>query len=279
MKLLQVESTTKCNAWCPGCARNKGGFQLVDNLQLEDLSESRFEEVLKSIGDVEIIDFCGTYGDSIAANNINDLIQIAKKNCKKIILRTNGSLRNTQWWSSFGDSLKDFTHEVWFCLDGLADTHSIYRQGTDFDTIIENAKAFMSSGGNAVWQFIPWQHNQHQIKDCLRLSQQLGFARFEFIKNVRTNFKAKHYRTGEPLSIVPWSENKNFSRYTKERTTLTANDCIHLREPSLYLNANGKLSNCCYFNTSLCANTVDELPNIAEEMDNPRQSCIQWCGK
>lgn len=278
-KWLQVEATTKCNAWCPGCARNNGGYGLVDDLVLEDLNENVFENHLKSMPDLEVIDFCGTYGDAIAAYNIKTLVEVAKKYAPKIILRTNGSLRNNVWWAQFANILKGTDHEVWFCLDGLADTHAIYRQGTDFDTIINNAKIFMVHGGVAVWQYIPWEHNQHQIKDAIRMSQQLGFKRFEFIQDVRKDFVARDYQTGAEIKIRPWQEDQKLNRYEKNRSTLKLENCRHLSQPSVYLNANGQLSPCCFFNTHLCANSLNELPDIASELNNPRENCIWHCSQ
>ena len=277
VKYLQVEATTRCNAWCPGCGRNNSGFGLVPELVVEDLDETRYKTVLGSISDIEVIDFCGTYGDAIAAKNIEPLIEISKEHCSKIVVRTNGSLRNTAWWTNLAALLKDFDHEVWFCLDGLAGTHSIYRQGTDFDTIIDNAKTFMSAGGVAVWQFIPWAHNEHQILNCIQLSQRLGFKRFEFVKDVRQNFTARHYKTGEVINIHPWRKNSNFSKYEKTRATVTVESCRHLSQPSLYLNANGKISNCCFFNTQICSDQIQDLPDITQELSNPRQICLHYC--
>ena len=74
---------------------------------------------------------------------------------------------------------------VWFAIDGLEDTHSKYRQGTDWKKIIGNAKEFIDRGGRAVWQFIPFQHNEHQMRDCMKMSTRMGFESFEFVKNAR----------------------------------------------------------------------------------------------
>jgi sulfatase maturation enzyme AslB (radical SAM superfamily) len=278
-KWLQVEATTKCNAWCPGCGRSKGGYELADGLVLEDLDENIFEQHVKSMPHLEVVDFCGTYGDAVAAHNIKTLVEIAKRHVPKVILRTNGSLRNDVWWAQFANILKGHDHEVWFCLDGLADTHAIYRQGTDFDTIINNATVFINQGGVAVWQFIPWKHNQHQILKCIKMSQDLGFSRFEFVRNVRRDFNARNWRTGEPYVIDPWEENQKFSKYEKTNLTVTAQDCRHLSQPSVYLNANGKLSTCCFFNTSLSFDALNQLPDIASELPNPRRQCLYHCGK
>jgi len=280
IKWLQVEATTKCNAWCPGCYRSQGGYGLNPALVLEDLDESVFEQYVKLMPNLEVIDFCGTYGDAIAAYNIKLLTEIAKQYAKKIIVRTNGSLRNAVWWTQYANILKEHEHEVWFCLDGLADTHSIYRQGTEFNTIIDNAKTFMSAGGTAVWQFIPWKHNEHQIKDCIRLSQQLGFKRFEFIRDVRKEFPFKHYQTGVELDIQSWQSNAVMNKYEKVRRDIKVDYCRHLAQPSVYLNANGKISSCCFFNTELCFDDYNNLPDIAKELqDTPRAVCIHQCSR
>jgi sulfatase maturation enzyme AslB (radical SAM superfamily) len=278
-KWLQVEATNKCNAWCPGCPRNNGGYGLADGLILEDLDENIFEQHLKNLPDLEVIDFCGTYGDAIAASNIKTLLEIAKHYAPKIIIRTNGSLRNEVWWAQLADILNGHDHEVWFCLDGLADTHAIYRQGTNFNTIIDNATVFMRHGGVAVWQFIPWEHNQHQIKDAVRMSQLLGFKRFEFVRDVRNDFNARDYRTGAALEIKPWKENQTFSKYEKNRSIVLIQDCQHLIQPSVYLNANGTISTCCWYNLQHQFDTLDQVPDIATELpSNPRSQCIKHCG-
>ena len=278
IKWLQVEATTKCNAWCPGCGRNNGGHTLSTGLVIEDLDINRFKNLLDQLPSLDTIDFCGTYGDAIAAANITEQVELAKLHAKKIVVRTNGSLRNSEWWKNFANLLKSVEHEVWFCLDGLEDTHSIYRQGTDFNTIIDNAKAFMSAGGIAVWQFIPWKHNEHQIKDCIRMSQKLGFKRFEFIRDVRKDFEPKHYRTGAVINIQPWGNDQKLNRLEQVKTTVLAENCRHLTQPSVYLNANGKVSPCCFFNTNTCEDRIEQLPNIAEELNTPRLVCLKYCG-
>jgi MoaA/NifB/PqqE/SkfB family radical SAM enzyme len=280
IRWLQVEATTRCNAWCPGCARsNDDGYTLIDNLVLEDLDADRYRGILEQLPNLETVDFCGTYGDAIVAANIIELTELTKKHAQKIIVRTNGSLRTTGWWQDYAKLLKTHNHEVWFCLDGLDGVHEIYRQATDFNTIIENAKAFIGAGGTAVWQFIPWQHNEHQIMDCIRLSQQLGFKRFEFIKDVRTDFTPRNYRTGEYYEIKTWSKNEVMSKYEQPKTTVKESNCRHLSQPSLYLNASGKLNTCCYFNRLKSVDTIDQLMDIKTELNtNPSKTCLRHCG-
>ena len=280
VRWLQVENTTKCNAWCPGCGRNKGGFGLADNLVIEDLDLTRFRRVLEMFPNLETIQFCATYGDAIAAHNIIDHVQLAKQYAKKIHIHTHGGIRNTKWWAQFAEILKDVNHEVWFAIDGLAGVHEIYRQGTNFDNTLNNAKEFINAGGYAVWQFIPFAHNEHQIKDCMRLSQKLGFRRFKFVHTVREKFQGRHYRTGEPVDFQPWSGSKttNPNQLILERTSLTVNDCRHVSQNSVYLNANGSLSPCCYLNTSRTVDN-DQFPDIEKEINTkPSRECLTLCG-
>jgi len=281
VKWLQVEATSKCNAWCPGCSRNKNGHGLADGLVIEDLKTERFESVLRMFPALETVDFCGTFGDAVAAYNIKSLVELAKQHSKKIVIRTNGSLRDMVWWTQFAHLLKSPEHEVWFCLDGLADTHHIYRQGTDFDKIIKNAKTFIAAGGTAVWQFIPWAHNEHQIKDCIKLSQELKFKRFELVKSVRSNFQAQHYVTGEPVEINTWSMNQRMNPLTFVKNRVDPDNCMHLRLPSMYLNADGRLNVCCYFNTAHADSEVDNLMDITTKLSNQNlapQVCKNHCG-
>jgi hypothetical protein len=280
IRWIQVEATTKCNAWCPGCGRNNHGHGLSEKLEIHDLSADRLEQVLVNFPNLEVVHFCGTYGDAIAANNVLDQISVAKRYCKKIQLNTNASLRSQKWWRKFAQLLSDIDHDVWFCLDGLEDTHEIYRQGTDFNKIIKNAQAFIQAGGTASWQFIPWQHNEHQIKQCMVLSQQMGFKHFRFVKNVRTEFDARHYKTGEPVSIITWSKNQQFSRYEQQDRKVQESSCMHLTQPSVYLNANGQLSACCYINTADMHDRYEDLPDIKQELSqNPRRVCLKFCGE
>lgn len=273
---LQVENTTKCNAWCPMCGRNQNGYGLNPELVVEDLPTQHFEEVLKKLPALATIQFCGTYGDTIAAANVLEHIQLAMQYADKIQIHTHGGIRSKQWWTNLAALLKNKNHDVWFGLDGLKGVHEIHRQGTDFDKTIANATAFISAGGNATWQFIPFEHNEHQIKDCLRLSQQLGFKKFKLVTSVREKLQARHYKTGNVIEFRPWSKGPSTNPYhlIQDRTTLTKSDCRYLQQKTLYLNANGEFSPCCFLNTARTG-----LPDIEHEIETtPHHLCLRNCG-
>ena len=281
IKWLQVENTTKCNAWCPACARNNNGYGLSPGLVIEDLSTTRFQQVLEQFPSLEVVQFCGTYGDTMAASNVLEHIELAVCHAKKIQIHTHGGIRATNWWQQLGQLLSAVDHDVWFAIDGLKGVHEIYRQGTDFDKTIANAQAFISAGGSATWQFIPWAHNEHQIMSCMKLSQELNFKKFKLVKSVRKDFEGQHWQTGKPVQFEGWSQDTKFNKFETIpiRNQVLHNDCQHLSQPSVYLNANGALSSCCYFNHERSVDHFDELPDINQEIQSkPHQSCLQWCG-
>ena len=281
IKWIQVENTTKCNAWCPGCDRNINGFGLSPDFVVEDLDSTVFEETLQSLPGLEVIQFCGSYGDFAAAKNVNEHVAIAKKHARKIQIHTHGGIRNEKWWQELAVSLKDIEHDVWFALDGLKGVHEIYRQGTDFDKTIANARAFIDAGGSATWQFIPWAHNEHQIMQCMKMSQDLGFKKFKFVKSVRKNFQGRHWQTGEPIEFKGWSQDKKFNKHEIDTVydQVLEKDCMHLTLPSVYLNATGKINVCCLFNLRGQMDNINQLPDIKQELSTvPRQTCLQACG-
>jgi MoaA/NifB/PqqE/SkfB family radical SAM enzyme len=283
IKWLHVEPTTRCNAWCSSCGRNNSGYRL-SNFVIEDLDPNRLEQVISKLPNLTTIQFCGNLGDPCASKVINEQLNIVKNHNLELQLHTNGSLRSKDWWNrlavKFGKKLT-----VWFAIDGLEDTHSIYRQATNWKKIIENAKSFIDAGGDAVWQFVPFAHNEHQIKDCMKLSTNLGFSKFEFVKNARYMKETYDYKTGKPVDIRPWSKhdtqwsrkgqilNKKTGKVVKKK--VEKKDCMHLALKSLYLNASGVIAPCCYFK---------QTPFVVGHVENSIVSkkfiktCIDNCG-
>lgn len=276
IKWIQIEASSKCNAWCPMCTRNKNGYGLKDGLVEEDVPTKKVQQAIEKLPNLEMIEFCGNLGDPIIAKNFLELIAVAKTTQAKIRIHTNGSLRTKEWWRDLAKELANVEHDVWFGLDGLAGVHEIYRQGTSYQKIIDNATAFIQSGGTAVWQFIPYAHNEHQIKDCLRLSQQLGFKRFELVKGFRRNQQARHYRTGEPFALDPPVTIHRVMQMPKPNTYVDPNNCMHQYQSSVFMNANGKLNYCCFFGQKGSVDCVEDL--LYNKADLTRELCIQECG-
>lgn len=276
IKWLHVELSSRCNAWCPACSRNKNGYGVQDWLVEQDLDIRRYQDILNKLPNLHAVQLCGNYGDPIIAHNILDIIELSKRYVEKIQIHTNGSLRNARWWADLALMLKDTNHDVWFGIDGLEGVHEIYRQGTSYTKIIENATAFIENGGHATWQFIPYQHNEHQLIECLKTSKKLKFKNFHLCKQLRADTFARHYRTGQEFTLAPPTSYLQFVKLPSKHTQVDPSDCMHQEMTSIYLSADGQLSTCCFHSNVAKFDTVDEL--LYNKLNLSHHLCLENCG-
>lgn len=260
IRSVHLEISTRCNAACPECPRNFHGVDVIDSYPVCDMSLQQAEKIftpefLKQLNHILIN---GNYGDFITAQDGLRIVEYFKtiNPNLQIEISTNASGRPS-WWSRLGE-LKT---KVYFRLDGLKDTHHLYRQYTDFDLIINNARKFIASGGHAVWAFISFKHNQHQINEAKRLSQELGFKEFNLVdagRNTGPVFKRDGtYSHG----LGNYTGSQNFDElYTQhlhyvdkpEITILHTEhpnrkiDCYAKKQQEIYITANGEVYPCCW---------------------------------
>jgi len=200
---IHLELTTRCQAQCPRCARNILGLEENPTLPDHDMSLDQFTTIFTDdfLKQLNHIMFCGNLGDSAIAKDFLPIVKHIQTINPDLHMRlsTNGSMRSADWWTQLANVTQGRL-DVWFALDGLEDTHEIYRRGTSWHKVIENATAYIKSGGPAYWQFIPFEHNQHQIGDCIKLSKQLGFAGFKVPQTVHANIPSV-YKDGRVIWI------------------------------------------------------------------------------
>lgn len=264
---IQVEITSRCQASCPMCLRNIHGGIENPTLPITDWTLEQFKHIFNSevLAQITNVNFCGDFGDPIMNNDLVDMCRYLKDNSSvSVYIHTNGSARNIDWWASLARALpKD--HRVEFALDGLSDTHSLYRQGTDFDIIIRNATAFMDAGGNAHWMFIKFKHNEHQIKIAENLANTLGFSSFT-VKNSKRFGKqfpvldrtgtVTHYieqPVGSDIKPVEFIDLKDYKQWKVDIS------CFAFDSKELYIDAQGHLMPCCLIASFLYANYDVEL--------------------
>ena len=143
LKTIHIELTTNCQAKCPMCSRNihsgiENPLLKIVGWTLEDFKTIINKEVLET---VDRIYFCGNFGDPLLNDNLIEICKYAKETSPKtaIGIHTNGSLRNAKWWADLAQSLPQ-DHCVYFALDGLEDTHKLYRVGTDWNKYYRKCK-------------------------------------------------------------------------------------------------------------------------------------------
>lgn len=179
----QIEITTYCNAACPQCPRNIQGGKVNPHLVLEHLSRAVIDKAFTAelCNRLRQIFFCGSYGDPIMHPNFLDILWDFRRKSPSLWLymHTNGGAHDQDYWREIAYILNGFG-QVDFNIDGLEDTNHLYRQNTNFNKIIENAKSFIDAGGRAVWNFLVFEHNEHQVQQAKQLAYELGFSDFKF---------------------------------------------------------------------------------------------------
>jgi MoaA/NifB/PqqE/SkfB family radical SAM enzyme len=269
VRRVHVELTTRCNARCPMCMRNYRGFDYNSGYPDCELNLEQFKHILNPTvltmimqQDQEFtghrgVNFNGNLGDFAMAKQAIEIVKYLVGQKVPVSINTNGSLRTPEWWAQLAMP----GVQVGFAIDGLSDTHGIYRQDTDWHKIMKNARAFIAAGGHAVWRFIPFDHNRHQESQCQQLAQDMGFAEFEIIYDGRDstpvydrtgNFS---HHIGTPMNPVPALKDMLHSHITwfDAKTVRSAKDvtplnlrCTHKMNREIYIAADGTVYPCCY---------------------------------
>jgi sulfatase maturation enzyme AslB (radical SAM superfamily) len=173
-----------------------------------------------------------------------------------ITISTNGGARGTSFWSQLAQTQV----RVIFCLDGLDDTHHLYRQNTLWTTVINNAKTFINAGGHAVWGMIPFDHNRHQIEICKQMSLDLGFKDFILKNDGRDTAPVFDHKGTLTHVLGNYQGETDFKVLFQQKTTTDVLledivtdripakcvNCETIRIKSIYIAANGDVSPCCY---------------------------------
>jgi len=257
IRMLHLEISTKCNARCPGCGRNFHGFPFNGGYTEQDMTLVEFCKLLPAefLKQIEEIWFNGTRGDFIMNPEGPEMVEYLLESNPKITINisTNGSARNREYWQRLGKTGVN----IYFCLDGLADTHSLYRQDTTFETIIENAKIFKSTGGRPIWQYTVFEHNKHQIEQAKEMAHALGFLEFVSRPNNRPD-NPVYNRQGQKVFHIGSKNTSNLpdridedyikKRFTNKIPHSNKNNiqCESVALKSLYIGADGITAPCCY---------------------------------
>lgn len=309
---VHLELTSKCQARCPMCPRRINGGVMNPLVELEEISLEEFKAWFP-VGFIKQLDslfMCGNLGDPIIAKDCLEIFKYLKEVNPSIStsMHTNGSARNKQWWTELATACD----KVVFGIDGLDDTHHLYRIDTDWHKIIENSKAYIASGGKAHWNMLVFQHNEHQIEACEQMSQALGFELFTMKHTTRFQNNKFHVldNSGKTINILyPTELSKKFTKLVQDNITDCAPviDCKAQKYKQIYVAATGNVSPCCWISFDHVLHKQDTridymdkigvLPNLGtqslEDMfvsnyfnlieqtwdKEPLQECSKQCGK
>lgn len=254
INVIHLEITNKCQASCPMCARNLQGGADNPFMKLNEITLEQFKEWFEPafISQLDKLYMCGNLGDPVVAKDTLEIFAYCREHNPDMWLsmNTNGSAKGRQFW----EQLAELRVTIRFGIDGLADTHNIYRRGTDFNKIIENASTFIRSGGDAIWDMLVFEHNQHQVSECEALSKELGFI--QFIPKNTARFK------DNKLDVIDREGKKEYTLYPSVKSKELTNKVINIQPGeinckvkfgSMYVTSNGIVTPCCWLG-------IDELP-------------------
>jgi MoaA/NifB/PqqE/SkfB family radical SAM enzyme len=302
IKHVHLEISSLCNAACPLCPRNFYGYPLNDGYVEHNMTLLEAQTIfsVKFLTQLNEIYINGNFGDAVMNPATIDIVQYFLESNPKlcISISTNGGARDAEFWQS----LAHLGVQVIFCIDGLEDTHHLYRQNTLYSTVIRNAQTFIGAGGNATWKMIKFDHNLHQASTAKQLSQQMRFRDFKYIDHGRNQApvfnkdKKLTHQIGKP-------SNTDFEILWKTRTTneVLLEDIIPGRLPvpiscrvkkqkSVYVSSIGDVYPCCYlgFNPKTYGHGTyhqaanQQFKNIIKEnnaLEYSLDHCINWFNK
>lgn len=247
---IHLELTSKCQARCPMCPRRINGGPMNPLFDPTEIDIATFKKwfSIDFIKQLDSLFMCGNLGDPIIAQDCIEIYSYLRESNSNIRLsmHTNGSARSTRFWQQ----LAELNVRVTFGIDGLADTHSLYRISTDYNKIIENANTFIQHGGVAEWHMLVFEHNQHQVEECRAVANQMGFGNFQIKHTSRFSEDKWHVLDDEGKTthiIRPTDISKRMiSRIQESQTIPSEINCKSKKHKQVYIAADGTISPCCW---------------------------------
>lgn len=282
IKMVHLELTSKCNAACPMCARNLNGGPRRNHFPLTELSLSEIQKIFPRewLEKLNKIYLCGNLGDPTMCRDLVPILQYFRANNPNLILgmHTNGGARDKTFWQELA-RVVDYCR---FGIDGLEDTNHLYRQNVSWDRLESNFRSFIEAGGRAEWDYLVFQHNQHQVEEARQKSQDWGFLKFNvkatsrFFSTHKQSLQEKvpvHNLRGEKTHDLRRTESPEFeNQFYKEQEKIirdfgslesywnhTQISCRVAVEKSVYIAATGHILPCCWV-----ASDVDPIKALPE---------------
>lgn len=265
IKVLHLEPTDVCQAECPLCARETDPN--FDKRSRNHLSIDILESLLPDgfIAKLDKMFMCGNYGDPSAGHQTIAIYEWFRRENPNIILgmNSNGGIGTTFWWHRLAKIFNQPRDYVVFSIDGLEDTNNDYRVKVNWQKVMQNAEAFIAAGGLAHWDMLIYRHNEHQIDACRQLAKDMGFKWFRAKVSKRP-------LVGRLESPIKWQR--------PEQKSVSIN-CHALAEKSIYIDAQGRVSPCCWLG-SRQRDFVTDFESIKQSWtsNTPNKICASACG-
>lgn len=270
IRKIHLEITQLCQAACPMCDRNENGGKenrhLTNaELSLEDCKKIFSPEFIKQLNTMYM---CGNLGDPIVAKDTLEVFKYFREHNPDMWLsmNTNAGAKSSEWWRELA-AIFGKHGAVIFSVDGLRDTNHLYRQNVNWDIVENSMRNFIAGGGGARWDFLIFEHNQHQVDEARALSESMGFEKFIAKKTGRfitSNAlkKEQHQavnRKGNKTTLIKKPDEqhinsaiKNYDKIVEKYGSMdiyhdkVAINCKVKDEGNLFITAEGLAMPCCW---------------------------------
>lgn len=301
IKMVHLEPSSYCNARCPLCPRTDYGVThdnfIERNLTLDECKQIFSDSFLLNL---QWILLEGNFGDPLMNPELLDIVKwfyISNRRLK-ISITTNGGTRNQEFWKE----LAKLPIEVQFSIDGLEDTNHLYRQDVSWNHLIQNVETFISSGGRAIWKFIRFDHNQHQINDAKELSKKMGFTDFNLQDHGRNLGPVFNRKKEYTHAIGDWQGSRDLDElknkylwpilqpeppreYLNEQTADI--ECRAMKPwNSIYIDSLARVYPCCWMGFAtpeygipkkdFAFRQISSIIKNNNALETPLSECIKW---
>lgn len=274
IRQVHLEITQRCNAACPMCDRNENGGDVNKHIK-SDLQELSLDDCIDMfpadfIGRLNNMYMCGNLGDPISAKDSLEVFDWFR-GCNDnmwLSMNTNAGGRSEQWWRDLARTFGRMGAVI-FSVDGLSDTNHLYRQGVHWDIVERNMRAFIEAGGRARWDYIIFEHNEHQVEEAEELARKWGVEKFmkkktgRFFSSMKNKGKETHQaqnRKGaetQNLAKPKKIEHQNLALAKEKEIEKTYGsmmeyynkakiDCKVAGDGNLFITAEGLVLPCCW---------------------------------
>jgi MoaA/NifB/PqqE/SkfB family radical SAM enzyme len=277
LNTINAELSNYCNSACPMCPRFDMNLNLIK--EITNNSHTTLDVVKNKIGSKVLSRLkkfysCGVLGDGAMNPQCVEIYDFVKSSgTRATSLNTNGGARTKEFWKDLADTKTD----VVFAIDGLEDTNHLYRRNVKWDRLMENVQSFIGAGGDAIWDFLVFKHNVHQVQQAEQLSRKLGFKDFRKKETTRwddfdsdghwvqrKSIKVENYllekveRETEASGLSDTQKSIVSEAFKTRKINCSS---FHNDKSEVYIAANGDVSPCCWLGDL----RLHEAKNIIED--------------
>ena len=212
--MVNCDTSSLCVLQCANCSRtfNPNDSTEQKRKRLDRIRIGRpmpVEDFNKIIHFFDNIMFCGQISDPVRHPKFKQLLDImALHQDKKFAIATAAHQKNIEWYEDAFNRHGD--NVTWtFGLDGLPNTSFLYRIKQNSQLIYDAMLLGEKLGKNVRWQFIVFDHNEHQIEEAKKIAKEHGITFVLIVSNRSQNgfpstqkYKEKYLEKNNTGSLV-----------------------------------------------------------------------------